>query len=95
MYSESINPIRLTLRRRNAESVDGIGVSLLIDLDDDLLFDEVFTARSFSDTWLNTSGEGAVNLQVIFPDHGSLSDHTITEYNVEYGSSLTLTDPQN
>ena len=95
VYSESINPIRLTLRRRNAESVDGIGVSLLIDLDDDLLFDEVFTARSFSDTWLNTSGEGAVNLQVIFPDHGSLSDHTITEYNVEYGSSLTLTDPQN
>ena len=94
VVNNQTNPIRLLLKRRNAEAQDSQNIYILIDTNNDLNFEEIHLARAFSETIIHTQGEGTINIQVQFPDYGQLGDHTLTEYDIAHGSSLTLVDPQ-
>ena len=93
-----LNPDLYTLRilpkRFNADGQDAQGVIIRIASNGDLNFDEVYTAQPFHETILYSVGPATVTLQVSFPDYGTLGDHTVTEYNVEFGQQIIIVDPQ-
>ena len=93
IYPE-LQTLRIVPKRFNADGQDAQGVIIRIASNDDLNFDEVYTARPFHETILYASDESAVTLQVIFPDYGALGDNTVTQYNVAFGQQIVVVDPQ-
>ena len=94
LISTEVNPIRILVKRQNAESHDGLGAFIRIARNNDFNFDEIYPVRPFNETIIYTRGQGTVNVQVVFSDHSIQNDHIITEFNVDHGSQLTVVDPQ-
>ena len=92
--ADNYAPIKLMIKRENAEGKDASSVIIRVNADDDPDYERVYPARSFSETWINMRGAGSVDLQVIFPDRGFPGDHIYTAFEVEYGATLTVVDPQ-
>jgi hypothetical protein len=87
-------PIRLRIHREDADGKDAHGVIIRVNADSHPDYEHVYPARPFSETWINTRGDGSVDLQVIFPDQGPSGGHIYTAFEVEHGSILTVVDGQ-
>ena len=88
-----LNSVTLTLEGAGGAGTIA-GARVLIDEDGDFSFERLVSARSEGPTLLNFSGEGNVNLQVIFPDRGPSGGNQVGLPNVPKGASLTAEDPQ-